>query len=160
MAFSSVTEHFKKPETGLLLLRIGAGGTMIFHGLPKYFGGASVLTSVGKAVTVYGFDQKYALAWGFAAASVEVFGGLLIILGVLFRSSAFALACVLLTALLSLHPAVNLNAFPNYSHAFTMLCIFVSLFLIGPGDYTLGSVGGSGGGRSSGGRKSKGKSED
>jgi putative oxidoreductase len=155
MGLSSVTEHFKKPETGLLLLRAGAGITMIFHGLPKYLGGASTLTSVGKAVVVYGLDEKYALAWGFAAASVEVFGGLLLMLGVLFRSSALALACVMLTALLSFHPALNLKAFPEYSHAWIMLCIFVSLFLVGPGEYTLGGAGG----KSSGGSRSKGKSE-
>lgn len=155
MGLSSVADHFKKPETGLLLLRVGAGITMIFHGLPKYFGGSSVLTSVGKAITVYGFDEKYALAWGFAAASVEVFGGLLLILGVLFRSSAFALACVMLTALISLHPSLNLKAFPNYAHAWIMLCVFVSLFLIGPGEYTLGGAGG----KSSGGSKSKSKND-
>jgi len=155
MGLSSVTEHFKKPETGLLLLRAGAGITMIFHGLPKYLGGASALTSVGKAIAVYGFDEKYALAWGFAAASIEVFGGMLLMLGVLFRSSAFALACVMFTALLSLHPSLNLKAFPEYAHAWTMLCIFIALFLIGPGEYSLGG----GGGKSSGGSKSKSKSE-
>lgn len=158
MGLSSIADHFKKPETGLLLLRAGVGITMIFHGLPKYFGGSAMLTSVGKAVSIYGLDTKYALAWGFAAASVEVFGGLLIILGVLFRSSAFALICVMLTALLSHHPALNLKAFPDYAHAWVMLCVFVSLFLVGPGEYTLGGSGGKS--KSSGSSRSKGKGED
>jgi putative oxidoreductase len=154
MGLSSLADHFKKPETGLLLLRCCAGITVIFHGLPKYFGGSAALTSVGKAVSIYGLDTKYALAWGFAAASVEVFGGLLLILGVLFRTSAFALACVMFTALVSLHPALTLKDFPNYVHAWVMLCLFVSLFLIGPGEYSLG-----GGSKSSGGSKSKSKAD-
>lgn len=154
MGLSSLAVHFKKPETGLLILRCCAGITVIFHGLPKYFGGSSTLTSVGKAISIYGFDTHYALAWGFAAASIEVFGGLLLILGVLFRTSAFALVCVMFTALLSLHPSLNLKDFPNYAHAWVMLCLFVSLFLIGPGEYSLG-----GASKSSGASKSKTKGE-
>jgi putative oxidoreductase len=158
MNASSISEYFKKPETGLLLLRVCVGATMIMHGLPKFFGGAAVLTSVGQAVSVYGVTQ-YPLAWGFAAASVEVFGGLLIMLGLLFRCASFALSCLLFTALLSLKPQVTFEAFGGYAHAFVMLSVFVSFILIGPGAYSFsgGSKGGSKG--ASKGAKAAGKSK-
>jgi putative oxidoreductase len=131
----------KKEDIGLLILRISVGLTMIMHGMPKFLGGSEVLTSVGHAISVYGID-KYPLIWGFAAATVEVFGGLLIILGLLFRSASVALFVVLLTALLSLKPQLTFAAFGGYAHAFVLAGIFLSLILVGPGEYSFGGKGG------------------
>jgi putative oxidoreductase len=150
----------KKQDIGLLILRVCVGITMIMHGLPKFLGGSAVLTSVGQAVSVYGI-VRYPLAWGFAAATVEVFGGLMIILGLLFRSASFALFCVMLTALLSLNPQLTFESFGVYAHAFVMMGLFLSLILIGPGEYCLagkalskGSSRGSSKGSSKGASKS------
>lgn len=144
MSASSASGIFKNPDIGLFLLRVGAGITMVMHGLPKYLGGADTLTAVGKAISIYGLPGSH-LAWGFAAATVEVFGGAMIVLGVLFRTSAFALVCVMLTALLSLHPQLSLSAFGGYAHAAMMLTVFLALFFTGPGSYSM-----DGGSKSSG----------
>jgi putative oxidoreductase len=132
----------KKLDIGLLVLRVCVGLTMIMHGMPKFLGGASVLESVGHAMSVYGIG-KYPIVWGFAAATIEVFGGLMIIMGVLFRSASFALFCVLLTALLSTGPRITFESFGGYAHAFSMAGVFLSLVLIGPGEYALSVKGGS-----------------
>jgi putative oxidoreductase len=148
MSFS-IGDIFKKPETGLLLLRVSAGAAMILHGVPKFIGGAPVLESVGSAISVYGL-HGHALAWGFAAATVEVLGGLLLILGVCSRFAALALFCVLLTALISIKPSLTLSAFGGWAHPAMMMMTFLALFFTGPGEYSL-SGGGKGGKSSKGG---------
>jgi len=151
----------KKVDIGLLILRVCVGITMIMHGLPKFFGGSALLESIGQAMSIYGIS-KYPLVWGFAAASVEVFGGLLIIMGLLFRSASFALFFVMLTALLSLKPQIAFESFGGYAHAFVMAGLFLSLVLIGPGEFSLAGKGGSKGsakGASKGASKSAPKSK-
>ena len=132
----------KKEDIGLLILRPCVGFAMIMHGVPKFLGGSEMLTSIGQAMSVYHITA-YPLAWGFAAATIEVLGGVMIIMGLLFRYASFALFVVLLTALLSLKPHLTLDAFGGYAYTFVMASLFLSLILIGPGEYSLVGKGGS-----------------
>ncbi|MFA5256551.1 MAG: DoxX family protein [Opitutales bacterium] len=136
MKLPSIAEYCNKPQTGLLILRVMAGLTMILHGIPKFIGGADVLTKVGSAISMYGVNFN-PLFWGILAAAVETVGGLMIVLGMAFRPAAFLLFFVLLTAFLSMHPTFNLFKFGDIAHPWIMMWIFVGLFFTGPGEYSI-----------------------
>jgi len=136
MRIPSFDEYCNKPQTGLLVLRLAAGLTMILHGIPKFIGGADVLTSVGKAMAMYGIDFN-PLFWGILAASTETVGGLFIMLGLLFRPTAFIMTFVLLTALLTMHPSMSLSAFGGFAHPWILMWVFAGLFFTGPGAYSI-----------------------
>ena len=129
-------DFFKKPDTGMLVLRVAAGLTMFLHGLAKYVAGADYMTAVGKAMSMYGINFA-PLMWGIAASTVETVGGLLILLGFCFRPAAGLMAFVLLTALLSMSPQLSLGGFQSYAHAWTMLLMCVGFLFTGPGNYAV-----------------------
>ncbi len=142
MSLSSISNFFNKPQTGLLVIRVAAGLTMLLHGIPKFVGGASALSGVGKAMAMYGLDFN-PLFWGILAASTETVGGLLIMLGLLFRPAAFLLTFVMLTALLFHNPTLSLSAFGGFAHPWIMMWVFLGLFFTGPGTYAIGAKGGA-----------------
>jgi putative oxidoreductase len=81
------------------LLRVAAGAFLIPHGAQKLFGafGGYGLEATGQFFqTQLGFANGYLAALG--AGSVEVFGGLLLALGLFTRPAAGAIAVVLLVA--------------------------------------------------------------
>lgn len=136
MNLASINNALKKPDLGLLIIRASLGLVMIMHGLPKYLGGASRLESVGEAMSIYGITFG-ALFWGFLAATVEVVGGALLVLGVLFRAVAFLLFFVLLTAFLTKFPgSISLGNFGSYAHPLVMMLMFLGLLFTGPGAYS------------------------
>jgi len=55
---------------GLLLLRLGIGTLMFFHGLPKLMGGAEMWAKVGGAMKNLGLDFAPTF-WGFLATFAE-----------------------------------------------------------------------------------------
>jgi putative oxidoreductase len=84
---------------GETLLRVAAGGFLIPHGSQKLFGafGGYGLEATGQFFqTQLGFANGYLAALG--AGSVEVFGGLLLALGLFTRPAAGASAVILLVA--------------------------------------------------------------
>jgi putative oxidoreductase len=84
---------------GVAALRVAAGAFLIPHGAQKLFGafGGYGLEATGQFFqTQLGFANGYIAALG--AGSVEVFGGLLLALGLFTRLAAGAIAVVLLVA--------------------------------------------------------------
>lgn len=152
---SGIGDLFKKPESGLLILRVSAGMTMIFHGIPWYLGGSAKLQQLGEIFSVYGVRGN-AVTWGFAAATIEVFGGVLVTLGVLSRLSSLAIFAVLFTALLAGHPKLTFSSFEDWNLTFVLMSVFLALVLTGPGEYSL-SGGGKGGAKKSAEPKNAGK---
>lgn len=88
---------------GLLALRIGVGVVMALHGWTKYQAGSEGWLSGGMLgnLDLFGIALPGApwLAW--IVLLVELVGGALIVLGLLTRISATAVAIVLLVALLT-----------------------------------------------------------
>jgi putative oxidoreductase len=81
------------------LLRVAAGAFLIPHGAQKLFGafGGYGLEATGEFFqTQLGFANGYLAALG--AGSIEVFGGLLLALGLFTRPAAGAIAVMLLVA--------------------------------------------------------------
>ena len=124
----------KHRHTGLLVLRIGIGLMFILHGAPKLFGGAEKWTQIGMAMASLGIGFMPAF-WGFMAAISEFFGGVCIILGIVFRP-----ACILLTITMLVAAVSHLSrgdGLSGASHAIELGIVFLSLIVIGAGKYSV-----------------------
>ncbi|WP_016957701.1 DoxX family protein [Catenovulum agarivorans] len=117
-----------------LALRVPVGIIFMAHGAQKLFGwfGGYGLEGTG------GWMESIGLAPGFLmallAGSAEFFGGLFILLGLLTRPAAIALAFTMLVAIFSVHFANGLFMSNNgYEFGLALLAASVSLALSGSG---------------------------
>jgi putative oxidoreductase len=123
---------------GLFIVRLGIGLSMlIFHGYGKLTGGPETWKMVGGAMGNLGLSFAPAF-WGFLAMYAEFAGSILLVLGVLFRPATLMLAFTMFVAVIA-HlnmPPENPNAgWSGASHALELLCVYVGLYLTGPGKY-------------------------
>jgi putative oxidoreductase len=125
----------KYADLGLLLGRIGIGATYIYFGWQKLAGGQAVWTKIGHAMGNIGihFMPNF---WGLLAALSEFGGGILLILGFVFRPATAFLAFTMLIAFVSTFRAEP-HGFQHFSWPFQMLCTFVMLLFVGPGKYSI-----------------------
>jgi putative oxidoreductase len=121
-------------DFGLLLLRVGLGGMFIWHGAPKIFGGPEFWAKIGPSVGNFGI-HFLPVFWGFMAGVAEFVGGLCIVLGLFFRI-ATPLLVIQMTVASSYHLAAG-QGLGGASHAIEDGIVFLSLFFIGPGKYSL-----------------------
>lgn len=120
-------------DIGLLILRVGIGLAFIFfHGMGKLFDGPERWATLGERAQYVGI-AFWPPFWGFMAGLAEFGGGLLLILGLFFRPALILMTCVMITAA-AWH--IGSGTGSPY-HAIEMGILFVSLFLIGPGRYSL-----------------------
>jgi len=124
---SSLTRY---RDAGLLLLRLGLGAMMVFHGLPKLLGGPERWERVGGAMGNLGIDFAPTF-WGLAATCSETFGGVLLALGLLFRPAClFLLATMTVAAIRHLSRGDGLG---GAAEAVELGIVFLALLFIGPG---------------------------
>jgi len=72
-------------DVALLLLRLGIGVSFVYvYGAAKLFGGPEQWTGLGQTMAVLGITF-WPTFWGFMAALAEFGGGILLMLGLLFR---------------------------------------------------------------------------
>lgn len=127
--------HFNQfREVGILVMRVGIGIAFVIHGFPKLAGGSLVWEELGRAMGFIGITSFPAF-WGFMAGLAEFGGGILLILGVLFRPACMALAFTMLTAMM-FHIGKG-QGFSDFSHAMEDGIVFLALLLIGPGKFSL-----------------------
>lgn len=130
-----LTRLSKYTDTALLLLRIGIGSSMAaFHGYPKLVGGPEKWTKLGGSMSHFGI-KVYPEIFGFLAAVSESIGAVLIVLGFLFRPSAFFLLCTMIVAALS--HIYDGDSLKDASHAIEFAFVFLAMFIIGPGAYSI-----------------------
>ena len=133
MALLSSLAKYK--NTGLLLLRVGLGlSFLLLHGYPKLLGGVETWKAVGAAMAHIGIDA-YPVFWGFLAAITEAIGGLLLLMGFLFRPASILLAITMLIAALS--HLLGGDGVLVASHAIELMLILIVLSFIGPGKYSV-----------------------
>lgn len=124
----------KYANMGLLILRLGIGVSFLIHGFLKFQGGADVLTRVGSAMSNFGIHGGH-YALGLAAALGEMLGGLLFLFGAFFRPACLLLTSIMIVAVTS-HVARG-DGFHGYAHAMKMLILFVAMFFVGPGKFSV-----------------------
>lgn len=123
---------------GTLALRIPTGIIFAAHGAQKLFGwfGGYGLEGTGQWMASIGLTPGYSMA--LLAGSAEFFGGLALVLGLLVRPAAAALAFSMLVAILTVHIGKGLFVANNgYEYALAMLAIAVSLVVAGGGRASL-----------------------
>jgi putative oxidoreductase len=92
-----VASKDKSSEIGILILRIGLGLVLLYHGSQKVFG---LFGGMGFQPTLETWEQVRGVPqWlGFLAIASEFGGGLLVMLGLLTRAFGFLIACTMATA--------------------------------------------------------------
>lgn len=121
-------------DLGLLILRVGVGFMFMHHGYPKLFGGVEKWEAIGSVLKMWGIDWM-PFFWGFLAATSEFVGGALLILGTMFRTACFFLFATMVTVA-SMHLGQG-DGLQGASHAIEAGILFLSLILIGPGQYAV-----------------------
>ena len=121
-----------------LALRIPAGIIFMAHGAQKLFGsfGGYGLEGTGQWMASIGLEPGYLMA--LAAGSAEFFGGIAILIGLLTRPAALALAVTMVVAILTVHLPHGLFMSNNgYEFALSLLAVTVALVFTGGGKLSL-----------------------
>ncbi|MDQ3395298.1 MAG: DoxX family protein [Bacteroidota bacterium] len=120
---------------GLLVLRIGLGIMLVFHGGPKLFGGPEMWIKVGSNMSLLGINFWF-MFWGLLAALSEFIGGILLIAGLYFTPACSLLLVTMLVATIR-HLSVG-DPFSTFSHPMELGIVFLSLIITGPGRHRFG----------------------
>ena len=121
-----------------LALRIPAGVIFAAHGAQKLFGsfGGYGLEGTGQWMASIGLEPGYLMA--LASGSVEFFGGIALLLGLLTRPSALLLAITMLVAIITVHLPNGLFLSNNgYEFGLALLAFTVALAFNGGGKLSL-----------------------
>jgi putative oxidoreductase len=116
-------------QLGLLILRLGFGIGMIYHGYGKVMGGAEGVIGFASSV---GFPLPFLFGW--AAALAEFAGGIGLVLGLLTRPSAFFISFTMVIAAFVRH--LN-DPFGEKELALAYLVASLCLLIAGAGRYSL-----------------------
>ena len=111
------------------LLRVVTGLSFASHGAQKLFGwfGGYGLAGTGQWMESVGLTPGYLMA--LLAGSAEFFGGLALLIGLLVRPAAFALAIAMLVAVFSVHWANGFFITAN-GFEYAMILALISLVLL------------------------------
>ena len=119
-------------RVGLAILRIVVGIVFMMHGYQKLFvyGFGGTIGAFGKmGIFLPGIT-------GPLVAIVEFFGGLALVIGLLTRLAAFAIACDMLGAILLVHLSNGFFLPKGYEFPLTLLAAAVALMFGGPGAFS------------------------
>ncbi len=121
-------------DFGILLLRIGLGAMMAWHGFPKFTGGVAAWTEIGGAMSHLGVGI-YPVFWGFCAAAIEFFGGIALVFG-LFTRLVSLLLCFTMAVAAVMHLSIG-DGLQVASHAIELAVVFLAVVFIGPGRFSV-----------------------
>lgn len=143
MNIKNIANNITKTEQSVsaLPLRLIAGIIFMAHGAQKLFAwfGGYGLEGTGQWMESIGLAPGYLMA--LMAGSVEFFGGMLLIAGLLTRPTSFVLTITMIVAIVSVHIDNGLFMANNgYEFALTLVAISVSLMFSGAGKLSLDSV--------------------
>jgi putative oxidoreductase len=85
---------------GLLILRLVIGGTFLYTGSYKLFGG---IDGFAQGLSHMNLPLFSPTIWAWIAACGEFFGGLFVLLGLLTRLAAFPIIATMLVAIIKVH---------------------------------------------------------
>jgi putative oxidoreductase len=115
---------------GLLVLRLVLGLIFFSHGYPKL---------AHSATSMQGFFVQHGLPGHFVyvAGVLEVFGGILLVLGLFTRGAALLLAIEMGVAIWKVHSAGGIYAVHDYEFPLAMLAASFALATVGAGSLSL-----------------------
>lgn len=121
-------------EVGLLVTRLVLGIVFLAHGTQKVFGwwGGGGLSATVVAFGHLGFPPGAA----YLASFVELLGGIALVLGLLSRAAALALAIEMAVATVRVHLPHGFfmgQPAPGIEYSLALLAMAVTVFLAGPG---------------------------
>ena len=124
-----------------LLIRVPVGIIFIAHGLDKWLG---TFHPVGFPATLQGFTQMgmpFPLVSATLATFGELIGGILVLLGLMTPVGAFLIAATMAVATFVVHIGGGLFAQDGgFEYSLTLLAASISLFISGPGKYSLDAL--------------------
>ena len=139
MSNSSLKRLFSTDNrAGALALRIPVGIIFAAHGAQKLFGwfGGYGLEGTGQFFASVGLQPGYLMA--LLAGLVEFFGGLALVVGLLVRPAAAALAFAMLIAVFGVHWSKGFFAAAGgYEYALALFAASLSLLFSGPGRFSV-----------------------
>lgn len=124
----------KLSSVGLLVMRMGLGFIFIIHGSQKMFAGPTRWEMLGGVMSHLGITF-YPVVWGFLAAFAEFGGGILFVLGFLFRPAAIMMCFTMAMAVT--HHVYSGDTFKVYAHALSLGMVFFGLIFVGPGKFSI-----------------------
>ncbi len=132
--------HDSPRDFGLLLIRVMVGVVMMFHGAQKLFG---MFDGMGMAKFT-GFLEAMQIPMpqvsAYMAAGAEFFGGLLLVIGLLTRLSAAAVAFTMFVAAFKAHGHAFSLEHKGMEYALTLGVVAVGLMLTGAGQFSLDAM--------------------
>jgi putative oxidoreductase len=124
----------KFDQYALLFMRAGLGALIGYHGYPFFVGGTASWAEMGKAVQAVGITIHYPV-FGFIAAMSLFFGGMFVVAGLFTRVWSFLIGATLAVA--ALNQFQSAGGFAECTHALSLAIVFLALFILGPGRYSL-----------------------
>ncbi|MGK0440531.1 MAG: putative oxidoreductase [Pseudohongiellaceae bacterium] len=124
-----------------VVVRLIVGSVFVAHGAQKLFAwfGGYGLEGTGQYMASIGLEPGYAMA--IMAGSVEFFGGLALLLGLLVRPAALGLAATMLVAIFTAHFSSGFFLSQGgYEYALTLFGVSVLLVAQGAGRLSLDAV--------------------
>lgn len=125
-------------DLGIFVLRVVLGVIFIAHGSQKLFGAFSGpgISGVEGMLKNMGFFAP--LFWAWALSVTEALGGLLVLLGVLPRTSAAFIAIAMLVALVKVHlPKGLFMSQGGFEYLLLILAACIMIVLAGGGKFSL-----------------------
>lgn len=114
-------------QLGFLLLRLGTGLISIKIAVDSLFGGVSALETLGAAITSLGIHYPLTF-WGIVIAVIELFIGLLLVIGLYTRLAAFVQIFVMIA--LGMHIAYQTGSLITYPLVMSLCAL--SILVAGP----------------------------
>jgi putative oxidoreductase len=123
----------KYSDLGLLAGRVGLGVMYVLHGWPTLAAGQAAWEKYGHAMASIGiaFFPKF---WGLAAGLSELAGGILLILGLLYRPACFFIGITMFVGFMSILRSGH--GFNDFSRPLEMTFVFLIFLFVGPGKYS------------------------
>jgi putative oxidoreductase len=121
-----------------LLLRAGLGAILVVHGLQKFFGwfGGAGIDRTATLLDKFGYPSPLLITY--LVASVELFGGALLVIGLLVRPVAFAMVIFMLFAV---HYTATVSGFIWFRGGceYSLAILFIAFYYLihGAGQFSL-----------------------
>lgn len=121
-------------DWAILILRLCLGIVFIAHGLQAAFGmyGGPGINGFTNMLSGLGF--KPAVLWAYVGAYVELFGGLMLILGVFTRIAALLILLFMIVAVLKVHLTKGFFIQSGgFEYNFVIVGVCIALIILGAG---------------------------